>query len=146
MKKLTFEHALDKLRNFQSLITEFNSLAVRLDEITTPRVTTGAFNHIGTGNTEYIHREPERIAEQREFILNQFDRCTEEIKKEKDYIFDLIKLADPYELQSVLRFRYIYGESIKFTAEHLNVNPSTIKRKTKQGIESIVENYNKNMC
>lgn len=55
-----------------------------------------------------------------------------------DEIYDVISRLDDGDLESVLIHRYILFHTVRETAEILNYDPRTVKRKQKQAIEKLV--------
>ncbi|NLJ70912.1 MAG: hypothetical protein GX328_05555 [Clostridiaceae bacterium] len=143
MKKLTYESVLDRLRDYQAMVIEYDACLLAYDEIQ-PR-TQKPFSHFGTGATRNITAPQEIIAERREHTIRRLKNIMNLIEQKQDQTMELIEYADTFELQSILRLRYIHGKTIEETAELVFCSDATVKRKTEKAINSIVNNYNKNM-
>lgn len=144
MKKLTFESVLDKLRNYQFIISEYKSCLIAFEEIQ-PRVTT-VFSHVDKSKSRNPITETERVVNKRFFLIEHLNSIEEQAEQKINEINDLIQLAEPYKYQVMLIIRYVYDKTIEQTAEIMNCSSKTITNGTKQAIKSIVKNYNKNMC
>lgn len=125
------------------MVIEYDACLLAYDEI--QPTTQKPFSHIGTGATRDITAPQEIVAERREHTIRRLKSIMNLIEQKQDQTMELIEYADTFELQGILRFRYIHGKTIEETAEQWEVSETTIKRKTKKAIDSIVENYNKNM-